>query len=150
MRFLVLFLFLLLTPLLAGAANFVPSSTPPAAFQITAQKQLDDITAAHYRVYIGGYKNDHANVWAPDPDGDCQGKTAWMMQELLSRGVPASAMRGYIGVVNNQWHAWLVVSVILPNGQRANLLVDSLNESVAYVGEVKGYSRTRPVVRIDD
>ena len=150
MRWVVLFLFLMLIPSIAGASVFIKDNTPPTAFQVTNQKQLDSITAVHYRVYIGGYKNDYANVWIPDPDGDCQRKVAWMMETLRSKGIPSHAMRGYIGLVNKQWHAWLVVSVILPNGKKANLLVDSLNRNVSYVGEIKGYSKTRPVVRIDD
>ncbi len=145
----------LLIPSIAEAASFVKTSTVPTAFP-ASQEQLDAITSAHYRVYIGGYKNDHANVWIPDPDGDCQRKTAWMMLELRKKGVPASAMRGYVGWVKTPWmdsaqyHAWLVVAVILPNGERVNLLVDSLNKKVAYVGEIRGYSKTRPVVRLDD
>ena len=127
--------------------------TAPTATHLQNSYFLNLLTSLHYKVRVGGYWDDKRNIWIADKDGDCQRKTAWVMKELLKKGFPPASMRGYIGKYYDPVqkkeldHAWLVVAIILPNGEPKTYIVDFVNETILESGQAKGY-RGIPRVRI--
>lgn len=155
MRWVVLFLFLVLVPHTLWASSFVKTSTVPTAVPYS-ESLIASIRITHDKVIMRPYKDDMVDVWGVDWDGDCQHKTGYMMVELAKLGVPSKAMRGYVGWVFNGkgkkpiYHAWLVVRIKKSDGRVLDIFVDPARKYIEFSHKAKGYYTAKPVVRLDD
>lgn len=139
----------------------VPASSWPVPTPegwLTAER-LVELAGLFRQARTAAYRNDFADDWTPRLEGDCQGKTAWLMEALGARGWPAGSLRGLIcgyrpwaarnllpawlrGTVRH--HALLVVRVTW-NGKRHDLVADIRRRALVY-GVPAEYVEVRPAV----
>jgi len=119
------------------------------------------LQALHTHVRIEPYRNDLADCWRPDARGDCQGKTAWLIEQLVGQeGWPAASVRGYVATFRPWWarrlplwlrqtvrsHAFFLVRVTTPAGRIADIIADIRQPRLIEATFNHGYLSMKPAV----
>ena len=126
------------------------------------ERRRNQLIRAHREVRSARYQNDYADAWPVKKDGECQGKTAWIMDTLgweehcrgYVAGLRPVAVFSKAQLKAVPWlrdrvilHAFFAVRVTTPLGNVITLVADIRHPTLSVLEHTAEYLDPRPRVR---